>query len=142
MRRIVLLDDDREVVDALEWEILKHLSADVVIEKYTCPAVALSAVCEYPPSLMFVDLMMPACDGIQFIRACRMKGIDTPVIIVSAYVAEYNLEKLLPSNGVVATICKPFSEEEIRVALAREWEPAEITVKGARVASGGLRRRR
>jgi two-component system alkaline phosphatase synthesis response regulator PhoP len=79
--RILIVDDEPEMVrgleDNLRFEGYQTLSAGNGKDGL---ALALSEV----PDLILLDIMMPQMSGWDVCRALRQKGVDVPVIMLTA----------------------------------------------------------
>jgi DNA-binding response OmpR family regulator len=73
---------------------------------------ALEAIAEQAPDAVVLDLEMPEMDGRTLIRELRERGIDVPVLIVSAYGARAAGREL----GAPA-MDKPFNPDELLTAV-------------------------
>lgn len=68
--------------------------------------------------LLLADVDMPNLDGFQLIEMNKSKGIDTPVIFVSAYESPGTADKCLQLGGA-GYLVKPVSKEKL-ITLARQ----------------------
>ncbi len=108
MYRILVCDDDKEIVDAIEiylrqegYEILKAYDG---IE-------ALKIIQENEVHLLLIDIMMPKMDGIRATLKLREES-QIPVIILSA--KSEDTDKILGLNiGADDYITKPFNPLEL-----------------------------
>jgi DNA-binding response OmpR family regulator len=109
--RIVVVDDERDVVDLLKT-ILEVEGFTVEIE--TDGRAALSRILADPPDLFILDLMMPDLDGFELLKLLRLdpRGARLPVLIVSARTGHQDQIESL-QLGADAYICKPFSPREL-----------------------------
>ena len=69
-----------------------------------------------PFDLIFMDIEMPVCDGLEATRSLRKLGVTTPIVAVSAFCSsEYKaLSRQAGMNGFIA---KPFKRQEIYTAV-------------------------
>ena len=67
-------------------------------------------------SVIVTDYGMPGMNGVEFIRAVRARGIQTPVLIVSGEFNADDVEGALPP-GIVAVLRKPILIEEFLDAV-------------------------
>ncbi len=115
--RILLVDDDRSIREALaerfkaSWNVLQAGSG----------AEALEAA-RSGPDVILLDLQLPHGDGFSVLRGLRAEGIETTVIVITAYgTIERAVEAM--REGAYDFIQKPFEpallEETIRRALER-----------------------
>jgi two-component system, OmpR family, response regulator MprA len=77
------------------------------------------------PHLVLLDIMMPVMDGWQVLRWMTDKGIQIPVIVVSAKASETDVAKAL-ELGAIDYVTKPFDPDQllqsILAALGRSPE--------------------
>ena len=108
MYKILVCDDDREIVEAIEiylsqegYQILKAYDG---IE-------ALEILEKEKVNLLIIDVMMPRLDGIRATLKIREKN-SLPIIILSA--KSEDTDKILGLNiGADDYICKPFNPLEL-----------------------------
>jgi two-component system sensor histidine kinase/response regulator len=103
---------------------LKILTAILESEGYrvrpvTNGPLALAVAEKEKPSLILLDIMMPAMDGFEVCRLLKAnpKLSDVPVIFISALNETKDIVKALTSGGV-DYITKPFQAEEVRARVA------------------------
>ncbi len=102
---------------------LRHFLYDVLIDDYSVAlaangATALTLALDDPPDLVITDLMMPHCDGEQFVRELRGTGCfpNLPVLVLSAR-ADDALRETLLEELVQDYLTKPFSPQELRARV-------------------------
>ena len=108
MQRILVCDDDHEIVEAISI----YLTGEgfKVLPAYD-GAEALEIMEHTPVDLLIVDVMMPGLDGIRTTRQVREKS-SIPIIILSAK-SEDN-DKILGLNiGADDYLTKPFNPLEL-----------------------------
>jgi len=79
-RRILVVDDDRDVADSFVM-LLRCLGMDVRVAYGG--AAALAAVAEFKPRLAFVDIGMPGMDGYETARQIRRVPAGQDLILVA-----------------------------------------------------------
>src|SRR5213594_3579280 len=109
MARILIVDDEPEIVrgleDNLRFEGYQTASAANGEEAL---ALAQSAA----PDLILLDVMMPRMSGWDVCRALREKGVEVPVIMLTARGAE--VDRVLGLElGADDYVTKPFSLREL-----------------------------
>lgn len=108
MSNILVCDDDKEIVDAIE--IYLQQEGFKVFKAYD-GVMALKALAENDIQLAIIDIMMPKMDGIH----CTMKIRETssiPIIILSA--KSEDSDKILGLNiGADDYVSKPFNPLEL-----------------------------
>lgn len=108
MANILVCDDDREIVDAIEI----YLSQDgYKIYKAYDGEQALQILAKEDIHLLIMDIMMPKLDGIRATLKIREYS-SIPIIILSA--KSEDTDKILGLNiGADDYICKPFNPLEL-----------------------------
>jgi two-component system alkaline phosphatase synthesis response regulator PhoP len=109
MPRILIVDDEPEMVrgleDNLRYEGYQTLSA-------TNGKDALALALKEGPNLILLDVMMPVMSGWDVCRALREKGIDVPIIMLTARGEE--VDRVLGLElGADDYMTKPFSLREL-----------------------------
>lgn len=79
---------------------------------------ALQKFDEYEPELITMDLTMPHMDGLECIQRIIAENPNVSILVVSALSDKVTALKAL-QYGARGFICKPFTEEELVVALKR-----------------------
>jgi CheY-like chemotaxis protein len=123
-RRVLLLDDDRFMLDVLR-DMLDNLDDgdsgrfDVHAESDARSALALLP--RHAPEFLICDLAMPEMDGIEFLQAAAGQGFSGRVILVSALedgvrIAATELARALGLR-VAGAFRKPLAIEQLRLAV-------------------------
>ncbi len=112
MARILLIDDDRSVLDvlAMAFEDAEH---DVITARDGL--AGQRKVKAHAPDLVVSDVNMPGLDGFSLCRKLRDAGNQVPIILLTARDSEID-EALGLELGADDYVIKPFSS---RVLLAR-----------------------
>ncbi|MEE1028004.1 MAG: response regulator transcription factor [Agathobacter sp.] len=106
--RILVCDDDKEIVDAIEIYLLQE---GYEIEKAYDGQEALDKMKEQDFDLLIIDVMMPKLDGIRATLQVR-KESSIPIIILSAKTEDS--DKILGLNvGADDYVTKPFNPLEL-----------------------------
>ncbi len=124
--RVLVVEDDPEIsrfiVRGLTEE--RHL-VDLVADGLS--AVDMATAEEY--DAVVLDLMLPGLDGFEVCRQLRAKGVDTPVIVVTARDAVSDRISGL-DGGADDYLVKPFAFEELLArlrALTRRGRTRHLT---------------
>src|SRR5687768_1904149 len=99
--RVLLVDDDPALLRMLGL-IFRTEGFEVLTGRDG--QEALQVIGAQSVDAIVLDLQMPVMDGRQFYRELRARGLETPVVIVSAYGAEEARREL----GAPAAVGKPF----------------------------------
>jgi CheY-like chemotaxis protein len=121
-RRVLLLDDDRFMLDVLRdmFSVLDTSGAFEIHAELDARR-ALAALPRHAPDLLVCDLAMPEMDGIEFLQAAAVQGFSGRVILVSALEdgvrnAATELARALGLR-VAGAFRKPLGIEQLRHAV-------------------------
>jgi DNA-binding response OmpR family regulator len=109
MSRILIVDDEPEIVRGLE-DNLKFEGYQTFAATDGHEALALAA--REAPDLILLDIMMPGLSGWEVCRALRGRGIDVPIIMLTARGEEADRVRGL-ELGADDYVTKPFSLREL-----------------------------
>lgn len=108
MSKILVCDDDKEIVEAIEIYLTQE--GYEVVKAYDGQE-ALKVLKETPVDLLVIDVMMPRLDGIRATLKIREKN-NIPIIILSA--KSEDADKILGLNvGADDYVTKPFNPLEL-----------------------------
>lgn len=124
MRRILLLDDEMNVLLALQRSMRAHLKiADLRVEIFTNPYHALERVCACEFDLAISDFRMPQMTGVAFLQALKDIAPNTVRIMLSASTEFETAMSAINDAHVFRFIPKPWNladlENNIGEALAQ-----------------------
>lgn len=139
MASILIIDDERLIRhalrDILEYE--KH-----TVEEAEDGNAGLKAALAGSFDVIFCDVKMPGKDGIEVVEALAMKGVESPVVIMTGHgTVELAVQAL--KAGAYDFIEKPLDLNRVLVALRnaadREDLKKEVSVLRRKSRSGGER---
>ncbi len=123
MQRILVIDDERYVREALE-RVLK--SPAVTVLGAPDAATGLAVLQESPIDLVIIDVVLPGMDGVAAIKEIRRDHPNIRIIAISGG-GNFGLNAYLPdaistaaylaackAAGAEATLAKPFETAELR----------------------------
>ena len=124
MRRILLVDDEINVLNALVREMRQHLHIeDLRIETYTDPFDALTRCAECTFDVVISDFRMPQMTGVEFLHAVMQVAPDTVRMILSASTEFSTVTSAINEAQVFRFIPKPWQigdlQENVRLALVQ-----------------------
>jgi CheY-like chemotaxis protein len=115
--RILLVEDHDEFRTAIE---LLLLGAGHEVRAASTAADALRHLREAPAELLLTDIILPGEDGVQLIMKVRQEFPDIGIIAMSGSGSHSPLYlKIAKQLGAGVTLLKPFSMDELSVAIAR-----------------------
>lgn len=120
--RILLLDDDEFVLEALRRELLSEpfvRRKDLEIEAFKSPDAALTRAGEPDGYFDFViaDNRMPEMNGIDFLKAFGEIHPDAVKVILSGYPDMHEVTRAINEAHIDAFIAKPWQSYELKSAL-------------------------
>lgn len=122
MARIAIVDDKDILRDSLTATLTRE---DHEVTAFADPTEALTEARTGRFDLILSDLKMPRMDGLALVRELRQAGVETPVIIMTAYGTVSNAIEAM-KLGVFDFVQKPFDAEAIGVTIERALEHARL----------------
>ena len=123
MNKILIVEDDEDLLRGLVINLSREGYEIVQADRGD---LGLELALKTRPHLVLLDVMLPEMDGLEVCRELRKRGINVPIIMLTAKTEEIDRMAGL-KVGADDYVCKPFSAREllarIRVQL-RRW-PAE-----------------
>jgi Response regulators consisting of a CheY-like receiver domain and a winged-helix DNA-binding domain len=130
--RILLIEDDEELCEALSFQLINEgFAVDVCHDGNE----GLTYLRERAHDLVLLDRMLPSISGTEILTQIRDEGISTPVILVTALGELQDKVKGLDS-GADDYITKPFDFQELMARIRsitrrpRQWENSTIVQYG------------
>lgn len=114
----ILVDDEIWALRGLKGIVDWNEFGFEIIGEYTDSSLALEAVREKKPDLLFTDIRMPGLDGMSLIETLKSEKADTQVVIVTAY-KDFEIARQALKNEVSDYLIKPLDKEEVRPALEK-----------------------
>ena len=127
MRRILVVEDEPTIATGLRDDLeLEGYSVEVVDDG----DVAMRRVLEGDFDLIVLDIMLPGMDGFAICREARMKGIQTPIIMLTAKGQE--VDKVVGLElGADDYVTKPFSPRELLARIKAVLRRGHVEAKPA-----------
>lgn len=114
-KRILIVDNEAKMRRILELS-LKAMGHTV--SEAGDGVEALSIAEKQPVDLILTDLRMPRMDGIALLAALRERGVDVPVIVMTAY-GTIETAVAAMKLGAIDYIIRPFEMETVEMAVTR-----------------------
>jgi FixJ family two-component response regulator len=111
---VSVVDDDESVRESLP-DLLNELGFSV--RAFASAAEFLAADVLDQTRCLILDIAMPGMSGPELHRELLRRGSTVPVIFITAQ-SDEKIRSVLLSSGAIAYLIKPFSELELRSALA------------------------
>ena len=145
MRRILLVDDEVNVLNALVRAMRQHVQIeDLRIETFTDPFDALTRCGETSFDVVISDFRMPQMTGVEFLHAMKVSAPTTVRMILSASTEFETVTAAINEAQVFRYIPKPWQigdlQENLRQALLeRDRLQADARLSDAlRLQAGSL----
>ena len=110
--RILMIDDNIELVSMIKEYFNDHASIEVVLEAHDGVEGINLASKKDAYDIILLDLIMPKKDGIAVLEELNKKGIDKKIIVITSYSAG-NMIRKVSDLGVNYFILKPFELEDL-----------------------------
>lgn len=117
MKRIMLVDDEKPVLDGIKLMIRRDLSAEFeVVGTASSGREAIEKVTSLVPDIILMDVSMPGIPGLDAIREIRKRGINPVFILVTAY-ERFDIAREAIELGVVDYLLKPVARDTLTATL-------------------------
>lgn len=120
MTKILIVEDEEDLARGMEIHLVKE---GYRVLKATRGDAAIDLAIKENPHLILLDVMLPGMSGLDVCRELRRKGLELPIIMLTARTEE--IDRVLGLEiGADDYVTKPFSVREllarIRVRLRRQ----------------------
>ena len=106
--RVILVDDEPDALRNLKWEIERFCKGVEVLDTFTDPEEAVSAINYLKPDGLFLDIEMPGLDGFGLLEQLNYR--DFELVITTAY-DHYALKAF--KSRAIAYLLKPVDTDEL-----------------------------
>ena len=121
MSRILVVDDEASMRDLLRILLQKERHQVVTASD---GASGLALALQQDIDLVISDIKMPGLDGVGLLAGLREKGLEMPVIMMTAYASSESAIQAM-KQGAFDYITKPFKMEEIKLVIHRALSEGE-----------------
>lgn len=126
--KVLIVDDEHALRITLAANL--ELAGAITVEASDGPE-ALRLLSTHEVDLVITDFQMPGMNGLELLRAMRARSIEIPVIMMTAFALEDQLDQAI-GGGVFAVLSKPFDVDRAWRLFARAAErPAVLVVDDA-----------
>lgn len=135
MRRLLLLDDEINVVQALQRELRRSFPAEALtIEIFTDPEQALLRSGETEFDVVVSDYRMPGINGIDFLKMIKGTQPDAIRLVLSASTEFETVMQAINQAEVFRYIPKPWQPQELAATLAAAFARHDQAMEDRRLA--------
>lgn len=111
MLQILLVDDENDALEALEWKLNNYID-NVKVTTCNSPLKAIDIINESKPDVVFLDIQMPEMDGFTMIE--KVKNRDFSLIFTTAH-DEFALKAIKVS--AIDYLLKPVDKDELLASM-------------------------
>lgn len=104
----ILIDDELSALKSLTWELESYCSSVKILDSFTDPEEAISAINYLKPDCIFLDINMPKMDGFTMLSKLNYKSFE--LIITSAH-ENYALRAF--KENAIDYLLKPIDSDEL-----------------------------
>ncbi len=115
MARVCVVDDQELLRDSLAATLSRE---EHEVDTFGLPAEALEHIKGTHYDAVITDLKMPGMDGVALLRAMRGAGVESPVILMTAYGTVKSAVEAM-KLGAFDYLTKPFEAEELCLLVER-----------------------
>jgi CheY-like chemotaxis protein len=112
----VLFVDDEPMLVRLGQTLLEHLG--YLALPFTNPNQALEVFGQKGAEAVLVDLSMPECNGMDFVRRARAIRPKVPVVLMTGFSADLTIEQVR-AHGFSGLLPKPYDQESLGRILGK-----------------------
>lgn len=117
MKRVLVVDDERPVVDAVELMIRRDLAEEfTVVGDASSGRDAVEKALSLAPEIILMDVWMPGISGMDAVREIRARGLPCVFILVTAY-ERFDIAREAMELGVLDYLLKPVARDKLAGAL-------------------------
>ncbi|MCX7024015.1 MAG: response regulator [Spirochaetes bacterium] len=117
MRRILVADDERPIVESIFQIVRRDLGAEFEIAgSASTGREAIELASELSPDIILMDVRMPGISGLDAIREIKQRGLGSAFILVTAY-ERFDIAREAVRLGVLDYLLKPVSRDQLTRTL-------------------------
>lgn len=130
MNRILLVDDEQNVLNALRRELQDKYD----VETFASPQEALARSRETEFDLVITDYLMPDMNGVQFLKQFGEIQPDAARLMLSGHADIQGLFSAINETHIYRFIAKPWEDAELKSAITQALNYRSILQENRRLA--------
>ena len=117
MKRVMMVDDERPVLDGISLMIRRDLASEFEIQATASSGrEAIERIPALAPDIVLMDVSMPGISGLDAIREIRKRESKAVFILVTAY-ERFDIAREAVELGVIDYLLKPVARDKLALAL-------------------------
>ncbi|WP_322400956.1 response regulator [Massilia luteola] len=136
MRRILILDDEPAVLNALRRTLRVAFPEDVVIEAFDEPEAAVHRAGEQDFDVVISDYRMPGLNGADVLQLVKGLQPDAIRIVVSATTEVVDVLNAVNRAEVFRYLAKPWLQEELVATVTEAFARRDGQLRAKQPAAG------
>lgn len=117
MKRVLVVDDERPVVETIELMVRRDLSGEFsIVGEASSGRDAVEKAAALAPDIVLMDVWMPGVSGLDAVREIRARGLPCVFILVTAY-ERFDIAREAMELGVLDYLLKPVARDKLAAAL-------------------------
>ena len=125
MIKAIIVDDELTAIRSLKWEVEKFCGDIEIIESFTNPIEAISAINYLKPDCIFLDIEMPEMDGFQLLSKLEHKNFS--LIFTTAF-DNYAIRAF--KANAIDYLLKPVDTDDLLAAVSKVKTDKEKSTSG------------
>jgi len=130
MIRAILIDDEQDAIESLTWGINRFCTEISIIDTFTNPEDAISAINYLQPDCILVDIEMPQMDGFQLLSQLKYRDFD--LVITTAY-DNYAIQAF--KESAIDYLLKPIDSDDLMAVSKKITKNKEKNKLGTELKS-------
>lgn len=114
--KVLIIDDDEKSIEKLSEVLSDYPDLEVVGSAGLCKT-GREMVAKVKPDLLFLDIELPDCNGLDFIKAVKAIHADAYIVMFTGYYKEY--EEGTFKSDEADYLLKPIDELELNKVIKR-----------------------
>ncbi len=125
MYKLLIVDDERIVIDAVKFIINKEVDNISVAGTASTGREAIKEASEVKPDIVLMDIRMPGINGIEAIKEIKKIYSDVQFVIMSAY-EQFEFAKQSVELGVIDYLMKPVNKARLVETLKKITDKLDL----------------
>ncbi|MCH8876420.1 MAG: response regulator [Chloroflexi bacterium] len=131
-QRVLIVDEDPDVLDLLSRQVLEPLGYEVATANDA--GTAIQQAVSFSPDLIVASLLLPGLSGKDLLVALRSQGLDVPVLVTAGEGQEADAIQAF-RLGAKDYLVKPLREAEVLAAIERALKEVRLTHEANQLAA-------